>query len=69
VHPILEDDDALDGLYSATVEATQASIYDALFESKTLTGRRGATVYGLPVDRVMAMLRAAGAISPAKSTP
>jgi len=69
VHPILEDDDALDGLYSATVEATQASIYDALFESKTLTGRRGATVYGLPVDRVMAMLRAAGAISPAKPTP
>ncbi len=63
-HPILEDDDALDGLYTATVEATQASIYDALFESKTVTGRRGATVYGLPVDRVMTMLRAAGAISP-----
>jgi D-aminopeptidase len=62
--PILEDDDALDGLYTATVEATQAAIYDALFESKTTTGRRGATVYGLPVDRVMQMLHAAGAISP-----
>lgn len=68
-HPILEDDDALDGLYDAAVEATQASIYDALFESKTVTGRGGATVYGLPVDRVMEMLRAAGAISPANAAP
>jgi D-aminopeptidase len=60
--PILEDNDALDALYSATVEATQASIYDALFEAKTMTGRRGVTVYALPVDRVLGMLRAAGAI-------
>jgi D-aminopeptidase len=60
--PILEDDDALNSLYAATVEATQASIYDALFESKTATGRNGVTVYGLPVDRVMQMLKNAGAI-------
>ena len=57
--PILEDDDALDALYTATAEATQAAIYDALFEAKTMTGRNGATVYALPVDRVMEMLRAA----------
>lgn len=62
--PILEDDDALGALYTATAEATQAAIYDALFEAKTMTGRRGVTVYALPVDRVMEMLRAAGAISP-----
>ncbi len=60
--PILEDDDALDGIYGATVEATQAAIYDALFESKTMSGNRGVTVYGLPVDRVLEMLRTAGAI-------
>jgi D-aminopeptidase len=60
--PILEDDDAVDALYSATAEATQAAIYDALFEAKTMTGRGGATVYALPVDRVMEMLRAAHAI-------
>lgn len=59
---ILEDDDALDALYSATAEATQAAIYDALFEAKTMTGRGGATVYALPVDRVMEMLKAAEAI-------
>lgn len=60
--PIVEDEDTLDDLYTATVEATQGAIYDALFESKTTTGRNGATVYGLPVDRVMQMLKAAGAI-------
>ena len=56
--PILEEEDALDALDAASAEATQAAIYDALFESKTMTGRDGATVYGLPVDRVMRMLRA-----------
>lgn len=60
--PILEDDRALNALYTATAEATQASIYDALFESKTMTGRDGSKTYGLPVDRVMQMLRDAHAI-------
>jgi D-aminopeptidase len=61
--PILEDDDALDALYAATAEATQSAIYDALFEAKTMTGRGGATVYGLPVQRVLQMLREAHAIA------
>jgi D-aminopeptidase len=58
-----ENDRAINALYSATAEATQAAIYDALFEAKTMTGRGGATEYGLPVDRVLEMLRNAGAIS------
>ncbi|HEY5340066.1 MAG TPA: P1 family peptidase, partial [Candidatus Aquilonibacter sp.] len=62
--PILENDDALDALYAATAEATQAAIYDALFEAKTMTGRGGAMVYGLPDERVLQMLRAAGAVTP-----
>ena len=53
----------LNALYRATAEATQAAIYDALFEATTMTGRGGATVYGLPDDRVLQMLRGAGAIS------
>jgi len=61
--PIVEDDDALDALYTATAEATQAAIYDALFEAQTMTGRNGATVYALPVSRVIQMLQTAGAIS------
>ncbi|HEY3674716.1 MAG TPA: P1 family peptidase [Candidatus Tumulicola sp.] len=59
---ITEDEDTLNGVYNATVEATQGAIYDALFEAKTLTGRRGATVYAMPADRVLQMLRLAGAI-------
>jgi D-aminopeptidase len=61
--PILEDNDALDELYAATAEATQAAIYDALFEAKTITGRNGVTFYALPVGRVMEMLRSAHAIA------
>ncbi|HYL26383.1 MAG TPA: P1 family peptidase [Candidatus Nitrosotalea sp.] len=60
--PIVEDDDVLGSLYSATAEATQAAIYDALFEAKTMTGRNGAMLYALPVDRVLQMLREARAI-------
>jgi D-aminopeptidase len=57
---IVEDEDALNALYEATVEATEGAIYNALFSSKTVVGRSGNTVYGLPVDRVMQMLQAAG---------
>ena len=60
---ITEDNRTLNELYNATAEATQAAIYDALFEAKTMTGRGGATFYGLPVDRVLEMLRSAGAIA------
>ncbi|HET9031035.1 MAG TPA: P1 family peptidase [Candidatus Aquilonibacter sp.] len=59
---IVENDATINALYRATAEATQAAIYDALFEAKTMTGQGGATVYGLPDERVLQMLRAAGAI-------
>lgn len=55
-----ENEGVLNAVYRATAEATEAAIYDALFNAKTMTGRGGVTVYGLPVDRVMGMLRAAG---------
>jgi D-aminopeptidase len=58
---IVENTRILNALYRATAEATQAAIYDALFEAKTTTGN-GATVYGLPDDRVLQMLREANAI-------
>lgn len=60
---IVEDDSTLNALYRATAEATQAAIYDALFEAKTMTGQGGATVYGLPDERVLEMLRTADAIA------
>jgi D-aminopeptidase len=57
---ITETNGVLNAIYRATAEATEAAIYDALFNAKTMTGRRGVTVYGLPVDRVLGMLHAAG---------
>ena len=57
---ITENDAVLNAIYRATAEATEAAIYDALFNAKTMTGRRGVTVYGLPVERVVNMLHAAG---------
>ncbi len=59
---LIEDGDRLDALYRATAEATQAAIYDALFEATTITGQRGVTVHALPRERVLQMLREAGAI-------
>jgi len=61
----IENDATLDALYQATAEASEAAIYDALFNAKTMVGRNGITVYGLPVPRVLQMLRNAGvSVSP-----
>jgi D-aminopeptidase len=57
---ILQDEDALNALYLATAEATEGAIYDALFNAKTMVGRGGVTVFGLPGNRVLPMLRSAG---------
>lgn len=51
----IEDEDALNQLYLATIEATENAIYDALFSSKTTSGN-GITIYGMPIDRVKALL-------------
>ncbi|MGZ3509783.1 MAG: P1 family peptidase [Vulcanimicrobiaceae bacterium] len=56
---ITENEATLNALYRATAEATEGAIYDALFNAKTMMGN-GVTVYGLPVDRVLQMLHAAG---------
>ena len=58
--PFIENSEILDGLYRATAEATEGAIYDALFNAKTMVGRDGITVYGLPVAQVLNMLRSAG---------
>ena len=57
---IIENTDVLNALYRATAEATEGAIYDALFNARTMTGRSGHTMKGLPAQSVMTMLRAAG---------
>jgi D-aminopeptidase len=57
---VLADEDALDALFAATAEATEAAIIDALLSARTLSGAQGITLYGLPVERVRQLLKAAG---------
>jgi len=55
--PALEtDDDRIDALFGATIDATQAAIYDAIFSAVTITGAGGVTLYGLPFSRVAPLL-------------
>jgi D-aminopeptidase len=54
---LLTDEDRVDALFEATVEATESAIDDALFSAHTITGRGGLTYYNLPYARVRPLLR------------
>ncbi len=57
------DDEYLDPFFGAVVEATEAAVLDALFRADTVEGRDGHVVRGLPIDRTLAMLHAAGRLA------
>jgi D-aminopeptidase len=54
--PLVTDEDTIDALYGATVDAVEAAIDDALFSAHTITGHYGVTYYNLPYDRVRPLL-------------
>lgn len=54
--PLVTDDTQIDGLFAATIDATEAAIYDAIFSATTVTGRDGITLYALPFSRVQPLL-------------
>jgi D-aminopeptidase len=47
----------INALFTATIEATEEAIVNALFAGKTLTGINGNTVYGMPKDAVLSLLK------------
>lgn len=53
---IEEDEDRIDALYAATIDATESAVYDALWNARTMVGRDGVTNFGLPHARVRALL-------------
>jgi len=59
----LVDDEYLDPFFGAVVDATEAAVIDSLFRADTVQGRDGHTVPGLPVERTLAMLSAAGRLA------
>ena len=54
------DDEFLDPFFGAVVEATEEAVLDALFRADTVVGRDGNVARGLPVERTLALLAAAG---------
>lgn len=54
--PLETDEDRIDALFGATVDATEAAIDDAIFSARTMTGASGVTLYGLPYARVKPLL-------------
>jgi D-aminopeptidase len=53
-------DEFLDRFFMAAVEATEEAVIDSLFVADTVVGRAGNVVPGLPVERTLELLRAAG---------
>jgi D-aminopeptidase len=49
--------DRMSPLFSATIEATEEAIINALFSARTMIGINGNIVYSLPHDRVLTLLR------------
>lgn len=54
------DEEHLDPFFAAVVEATEEATLDALAAADTVVGRDGHVVPGLPIDRTLELLRAAG---------
>ena len=47
-------------MFAAVVEASEEAVINSLCAADTVSGARGHTVHGLPLDEVQALLRAAG---------
>src|SRR5688572_21501958 len=49
--------DQMDALFKATIEATEEAIINSLFAGKTMTGINGNTMYGVPADAVIRIMK------------
>lgn len=54
--------DRINPLFEATVDATEEAIVNAMVAAETMTGADGLRVHALPVDQVMTILRRAGRV-------
>ncbi len=57
---IAEDGPLISSLFAAAIEATEEAIINAMFGNREMTGRDNHRAPGLPVERVLAILRAHG---------
>ncbi|MGW8266297.1 MAG: P1 family peptidase, partial [Longimicrobiales bacterium] len=54
--------DAMPGLFQATIETTEEAIYNSLFRATTVIGRDGRTAEALPIPETVEVLRKYGVI-------
>jgi L-aminopeptidase/D-esterase-like protein len=54
--------DRINGLFEATIDATEEAIVNAMVAAETMTGADGYRVFALPTDQVVALLKKAGRI-------
>jgi D-aminopeptidase len=59
----LVDDEYLDPFFGAVVDATEAAVIDSLFRADTVEGRDGHVAPGLPIERTLDLLAAAGRLA------
>ena len=59
-HVDMLPNDRVNGLFAATVQATEEAIVNALLAAETMTGADDARVFALPVDRLMAVMKKYG---------
>ena len=57
-------DKSLDAVFTAVVDASEEAVTNALFVADTVTGVNGHTVPGLPVDRVLELIRRCDPLAP-----
>ncbi len=60
IEAIAEDGALISLLFTAVIEATEEAIINAIFAGRGMTGRDNYRVPGLPIERVLAILRARG---------
>lgn len=63
IDAIAEDGPLISSLFAAVIEATEEAIINALFGNRAMTGRDRHRAPGLPVERVLAILRAHGRVA------
>ncbi len=56
---------AFDPLFTATIEAVEEAVVNALFAATTTAGRDGHVLHALPVDRTLEVLERYGRLAPA----
>lgn len=54
---LAEQESLIDRVFSAVADATEESIYNAMFKATTLVGRDGNTRYELPIDQALNILK------------